>query len=264
MWILKSSELDQVIHTCLQIQESSPNTGPFLVKTIMADKLDIYDLIANFIPGVLIVCWIPICFPALLAVKSPKYPDAFAVIALATLALFVGQLVQAIASLLEPWLNRSFKGRPSEYALTQGLGGRYLAEADAQRIREKLVQAAGQDGSDQSLFLFALQRTDAAGVGRSARFNYLYGYYRGLLFAVITMLLLFLASAIWGSVVAWHWTLKLAVGIGMLLLALILWNRTRQRALYYVREVLLAVERVLDDKAQAATSPPQPPTVTKG
>lgn len=78
----------------------------------MLDRLDYYDLLGVVVPGTLLVCWLPICFPVLSQVAaSSDLSEAFEVIALVVLAFFVGQLVQAIASLVEPVLYWTWGGR---------------------------------------------------------------------------------------------------------------------------------------------------------
>jgi hypothetical protein len=57
----------------------------------MADKLNTYDLLAIFVPGVLPCAWIPICFPAAATLPGVQFPAAFTTIALTALAIFLGQ-----------------------------------------------------------------------------------------------------------------------------------------------------------------------------
>lgn len=225
----------------------------------MNEKLDIYDILSSLILGVLAICWIPICFPALLAIKSPKFPDAFAVIALSALAMFVGQLIQAIASLLEPLLYATFGGRPSEQAFKRGLGDRYMSAKTAARIKAKLKAAIGEEADNQSLFFYAIQKSEAAGIGRAARFNGLYAYHRGLFVLAVLLTAVLLASARFGAAATWSGgQVGTAVATAILLLALF-WNRTKQRAFYYVREVLFTAERVLDEKLVTTNKPAETP-----
>jgi hypothetical protein len=128
---------------------------------------------------------------------------------------------------------------------------KYLPEDSANRIKGKLSTAVGGSPSDHSLFLFAMQRSDAAGVGRAARFNSLYAYHRALLVLVLVAAALFAASIFWGAASNWgwrEWAPLLAVMAGLLAL---IWHRAKQRGCYYAREVLLTAERVLDDKSTA-------------
>ncbi len=87
--------------------------------------------------------------------------------------------------------------------------------------------------------------TDASNVGRAARFNALYAYHRGLVVVVALAMAILLGSVGGGAASAWHWTRIATLLISMLFALALLWHRTRQRAYYYVREVLLAADLLL-------------------
>jgi len=109
-----------------------------------------------------------------------------------------------------------------------------------------LVQAVGGEPSERSLFLRAMQLAQCAGNARVQRFNSLYAYHRGLLVLVLIAFALLVASFQWGAAAAWVCGWK-CVGVAATLSLLVLtWHRAKQRAYYYVREVLLTAERVLD------------------
>lgn len=214
----------------------------------MLEKLDYYDLLGIVVPGTLLVCWLPVCFPVITSVAgSAGFPEAFEVIALVVLAFFVGQLVQAIASLVEPVLYWTWGGRLSDQALGGGLG-RYLPKATAARIKSRLVIAAGADTDDHSLFLFAMQRSDSAGIGRAARFNCLYAYHRALLVLILLATGSFVFSLWWGAAGTWSGSTITTTFVILVFLMAIVWYRAKQRGMYYVREVLLTAERVLEDR----------------
>jgi uncharacterized membrane protein len=96
-----------------------------------------------------------------------------------------------------------------------------------------------------------MQRTDAAGVGRAARFNSLYAYHRALLVLILLAACLFGASIFWGAAAEWSWYQRVPVLVALASLLALMWHRARQRGCYYAREVLLTAERVLDDKTTA-------------
>src|SRR5215212_5631257 len=101
----------------------------------MLDKFDQYDILGIVIPGVLLAYWLPICYPSTVDMAAGAgFPEAIDVVGFAAAAVFLGQLVQALASFLEKPLYWSFRGRPSETALRHGLGDRYLPAGDGQRI----------------------------------------------------------------------------------------------------------------------------------
>jgi hypothetical protein len=81
----------------------------------MVEKLEIYDLVGIAVPGVLVVAAIPLAFPSIAAqVATVKFPDGFALLALSALSVFIGYLIQTLASLVEPILFKTWGGRPSE------------------------------------------------------------------------------------------------------------------------------------------------------
>ncbi len=218
----------------------------------MAEKLDYYDLLGTLIPGILVVSWCAICFPQLAGiVSSSGLNELFGVIAGVALAVFSGQIMQAVGSLVEPMLFRTWGGRPSDRALQGGLG-RYLPADASLRIRGKLQARLGPDASGGSMFLHAMQLSDAAGIGRSARFNGLYAYHRSLVVFVIVALFVALASWRCGLLATWPWSYAAAAVVGLLALFMLAWYRAKQRAFYYVREVLLTAEKVIDERSSQA------------
>jgi hypothetical protein len=218
----------------------------------MAEKLEFYDILGILVPGVLLIYLFLICFPGAGAVIHPKMSDTLNAIAFTALAIFVGQIVQAIASLLEGVLYRTWGGRPSERALRSGLGNRYLPEETAKRIRAKLKKAVGEHCTDRDLFLYAMQRAENAGSQRVTKFNALFAYHRALVVFCLVTFALVLSSARLGAVAALPAWGAGSVVLGALALLVLIWHRTRQRAYYYVREVLLTAERVVDTPPAAA------------
>ncbi len=218
----------------------------------MHDKMDIYDLLGTLIPGVLVVSLAPLAFPAMTEqLKSLAFPDAFAVLALTAASVLVGLLVQASASVLEPMLHRTWGGRPSEVALSRGLGDRYFSAQDGTRIRNQLTRLADAHASNQSLFLIAMQLAESGEAGKARRFNALYAYHRSLLTMMLVVCAAFVISSISGpaSGLGWlDWCVTCAFLFGTMVL---LWHRTRQRSYYYVREVLLSAERILRSTASS-------------
>lgn len=220
----------------------------------MTEKLDIYDVLSTIVLGVLLVCAVPVCFPTVLHTQTPKYPDAFAVIALTAVSWVAGQLVQALSSLIEPVLFRTFGGAPSERALNGTLPTRYLSKPESARIKEKLLAAMGDpEASNASVFRYATHRTEGAGTGRTARFNALYAYHRGLLTTVLLLFVMLVVSGQSGS--AWSLNVRWGLACGTAVILLLCWIRTKQRGFYYAREVLGAAERVLDEAAAMTGMP---------
>lgn len=213
----------------------------------MTAKLEFYDILGILVPGLLFLVWVPLCFPGIRDVAvSLSFPDAFSVMVLTAVAILLGHVIQAVGSLLEPLFFRTWGGRPSDRALAEGLGS-YLPPDSSQRIRTKLVHHLGESATDHSLFLFAIQLSEGEGRGRGARFNGLYAYHRALLTLLILGSVLLLLAQFLGTSTISYPTQFAGILVAALLVAALTWHRARQRAFYYVREVLLTSEVVLDD-----------------
>lgn len=216
----------------------------------MTEKLEVYDILGTLVPGILTVCVGALCFPSISPnLSSPQFPEAFAVMALIALAFFLGQLIQAISSLTEPWLNHTWGGSLSERVLTNGFGQRYFPPDAAKRIREKLEKTTSTPSSPRSLFLTALHLAETSPNSRVAKFNALYGYHRALLVLVVVSTLLFALSIRWGIGMSWPWQQSVGMFTSAVFVCFLVWHRTKQRAIYYVREVLYTAERLLDNQA---------------
>jgi hypothetical protein len=218
----------------------------------ITEKFEFYDVLAMLVPGTLLVALVAIFFPALaLRAQTVEFPEGFAVICLLALAIFFGHLVQAISSLVEPIFNWTLRGRPSEQALRIGLGDRYFPAKTATRVRAKLAALVGTDAQNQTLFLFAMQKAETSDNKRVSRFNGIYAFHRAILTLALIAILLLVLSMIWGVAVHWPLQEKATTFAGILGLLMLFWNRTRQRAYYYVREVLLTAEQIVDGQSAA-------------
>jgi hypothetical protein len=94
-----------------------------------------------------------------------------------------------------------------------------------------------------------MQKAETSDNSRVSKFNSLYAYHRAILSLTLVAIFLPLLSACWGDTA--HWSLREKAGVftGAIGLLLLIWNRTRQRALYYVREVLFTAERIIDSQS---------------
>lgn len=214
----------------------------------MTAKFDFYDVFGVLIPGTLLLAWIAVCFPQIgQPGTAANLPDAFVVVVLTALAVFLGQLLQAGASLLEPFLFKTWSGRPSDLAVGGQLES-FLPQDAVDRITEKLRVAAGRDIEGRSLFLYAMQASESATPSRISRFNSLYAYHRGLLALSVIAFVILLLSLFWGGANSWATPGKVVALLLIPLVTVLVWHRTWQRACYYVREVLFTAERVLDQR----------------
>lgn len=218
----------------------------------MLDKFDFYDLMSSLVPGVLLIALTGVLFPQIRDRLVPDSDGAFAVIALTALAVFVGQLLVAVGSMVESLLFLTWGGKPSEVALTKGLGDRYMPKSRGQRIRAKLLSLSEPDASNASLFLKAMTMARASGNGLAERFNALYAYQRTLVVLVLAAFALITASRSCG-VLSGVSGCKFWLGFCVLTAVLLIcWQRAKQRAYYFVREVLMSAEREIDKQAVPA------------
>ncbi len=210
----------------------------------MVEKVDPYDLLVVLVPGSLMVCWVPICFPAIGDLwPHVTLPSAFAALVMVALSILAGQLVQTLSSLMEPALFLSWGGRPSDRALREGIPG-HLDGAMARRLRSRIERTAGSRAGDRAIFVHAARIADGAPGSLAPRFNALYGYQRSLLIALFLGAGLLILSMRWGAAAIWPRGLTWALLAGLVLAAGLTWNRARQRARYYVREVVMTADRV--------------------
>jgi hypothetical protein len=226
----------------------------------LTEKFDFYDILGIFVPGVLALCLLVIAFPDIVTLApNVAFPEAFLVLALTAAALFLGQLIQSLSSLLEPLLNWTWGGSASNRALTTGLGDRYLPRETGKRIREKLSGRVGSGASNRSLFLFAMQLAETSTNPRVGKFNGLYAYHRALCILMLVATILGLGSMKWGGAAFWPTSTKTTVLSVEILLLVLTWYRAKQRGFYYVREVLFSAERTIDGiPAAPATAPVAP------
>jgi hypothetical protein len=221
----------------------------------MNEKFSVYDLFATLVSGTLVIGLIAVLVPDLATqFKSLNLPDAFAVIVLTALAIFAGNVVNATASLLDgplffSWLWQR-KIRPSEYCLQHGLGS-YMPASSATRIKGKLAAVVGAGAGDRDLFLYAMQQAEAAPSQRVTIFNALFAYHRALFMLAAIAVAVSVALVCGYGPAAWSTGLRWGILVSSLLMLVLLWHRTKQRAYYYVREILHTAERVLDARPAA-------------
>jgi hypothetical protein len=211
------------------------------------DKLDYYDILGIVIPGTLAAYWIPICFPQVVEIAAgADLPEPIDIISFVALAFFLGHILQGVAGAIEPVLFWSWRGRPSDRALRDGLGDWYLPKDAGQRIRGKLAAVVGAGASDRSLFLRAMGLANGFPGGRAQAFNSLYAYFRSVVVLLLVGIGLLLASARWGAAARWPVAWVIVILVVLVVLLALVWFRAKQRALYYVREVLCVAEQAID------------------
>lgn len=213
----------------------------------MIDKLDYYDILGIIIPGTLAAYWIPICFPQVVQIAvGADLPEPIDVFAFVALAFFLGHILQGVAGVIEPVLFWSWGGRPSDRAIRDGLGDWYLPKDAGLRIRAKLMTTVNGGASDRSLFLRAMTFANAVPGSRAQAFNSLYAYFRSIIVLLLFGIGLLLTSMKWGAAARWPVAWAIVILVALIVLLALVWFRAKQRAMYYVREVLFVAERSID------------------
>ncbi len=87
---------------------------------------------------------------------------------------------------------------------------------------------------------------ESAPSSRAPAFNIAYAYHRALLLAAATLLFVLVIATRYGVLHGAPWKQTACIISVAIVLILLLWHRAKQRSFYYVREVLLTAERVLD------------------
>jgi hypothetical protein len=204
----------------------------------ITDKFELYDILGVVVPGLVAVGMI---FGALSwtgnQIEIPAIPETLQVLVLSASAIVLGQMVQAIGSLLEPFYFWTWGGRPSDRSL-RGHSKRLSAvQADLlkKRLANHILAGASHDLSDCEIFVSAMALCNHKSLGRVERFNSLYAYHR----ALTTLLLVSTVATL--SIIyfddpnpraAWQ-----VVGLQVVVM-LLFWFRTKQRGAYFAEEVI--------------------------
>lgn len=209
----------------------------------MHEKFDYYDLLGHIIPGLvliggayLLLYWFGV------EVKIPVISDAVTAVVILGMAIFSGNLLQALSSLLEPFYFWTWGGMPSNKLLagkSRRISAVYLSilkdtvKGHIAVSKTETNEAKGEL-ENRDIFMHCLTLCNQKSLGRINRFNSLYAYHRALttlslVFLVITIIALIKVSVPAGAL----WVILTEI-----IVTLILWNRTRQRGFYFAEEVL--------------------------
>jgi hypothetical protein len=217
----------------------------------LIEKFELYDLLGIIIPGLVSMGFVyAFSYWTGYNITIPTMPEALQVFVLAAVAIVLGQAIQALSSILEPFYFWTWFGMPSNRAL-QGKTKR-MSKAFAGEIKERfkthILKGENRDVSDHEIFMSALSICTHKSLGRVARFNSLYAYHRALttllLVATITTAII-IASCDPNPPAAWRIFL-IELGVTFLF-----WYRTKQRGMYFADEVL----RMADLEIEQPVSP---------
>lgn len=220
----------------------------------MTDKLEYYDILNTLVPGILLLFWVSVCFPVIMPILSPKFPEAFNILILTAVSIVLGFLIQSFADIFIAKNKRLWGGAPSDLIL-EGRAEHTLDKHTVRRIKEQLRAAMGDaTASDDAIFYFALQHSESIGAGRASRFHSLEACHESLLALIIAGIVLFTASICWGAGNAWTISEQFILLITLFLSLIMIFLRTKDRKYYFVREVLLTAERIVTDKSTSSST----------
>jgi hypothetical protein len=179
-----------------------------------------YDILSSLIPGFLIVL-------VLLNAFDIKYDNSM-VVAYTAIAFLFGYLMNTISSWLEDFYFFTWGGKPSN-RLLDGKGiwkVKFYHHVKAKNLLSN--DCSNPNAKNDELFFVAMRYANGSKDTRVDDFNALYAFSRSLLTTVFigTIILIF------ENYKDWRYYVTLIPSL------LIVWLRCKQRAYYYVREVL--------------------------
>jgi hypothetical protein len=212
----------------------------------MIEKFDIYDAVTSLLQGTIFFSACLVLFPQTMKIVGPL-GDSEIVLTLmsVSIAYFIGQVVVSISSMIQPFLFWSWGGKPSKLAFEGKLPEKYISVDMVELARTALKKSSSLELSDAALFNKAMSIARKADGSLSERHNQMYAYNRASFCNLLLILGLFAMSCNYGLCKNLSIIHIFGIVIGFLLLLLLHWYRTKQRAFYYVREVLIVAEREL-------------------
>jgi hypothetical protein len=221
----------------------------------LAEKFELYDVFGVIIPGLVSVGFIyAFSYWTGHDITIPTMPDVLQVFVLAAVAVVLGQAIQALSSILEPFYFWTWFGRPSDRALQ---GRTRISQAFANELKGRfttyILKGANRVVADHEIFMCALSICTHKSLGRVARFNSLYAYHRALTTLLLVATLTTLAIIYFvepNPPMAWR-IFFIELGI-----TLLFWYRTRQRGIYFADEVLRIADLEIAQPAPAAPAHP--------
>lgn len=211
----------------------------------METQLSYYDVVAHVVPGTLVLGVLAL-IPAVFGFTVPlPHSDAVTLAAGLPVTYAVGQVVQAVSSLLQPLYYRLWGGMPSTVILegrsTRLRGTRLHTLLDGLAHPDSSARESAEERG--ALFSSAMALCNRHGLGRVGEFNAAYAFHRALLTTgVLTSGMLALALALSELGVDSASSAFRPSLVYLLILALSLtaieFVRARQRGEYFAIEVL--------------------------
>ncbi|WP_205529500.1 hypothetical protein [Taibaiella koreensis] len=179
-----------------------------------------YDILSSLVPGFLALL-------VLLNFFNLQYDNDF-VIGYTAIAFFLGYLLNTISSWLEGFYFMTWGGKPS----SKMLDGKNIWKVNFYHGSKAkallLIDAGNPNASNNELFLIAVRLVNGIKDTRVEDFNTLYAFSRALLTTTLLGTIFLLIE----NHNDWRYYIVLIPSL------IIVWLRSKQRAYYYVREVL--------------------------
>ena len=174
-----------------------------------------------------------------------QFPDSILLLIFMSLAFFWGQTIMALSSYFQWFLFLTWGGKPSDKVFSGSFPQKYLSDDLIKLAKEKLQSSFATPCSDSALFSKAKCIARKAEGSLSERHNQMYAYNRIAFLNILAISIIFLCSCYFG-ICEWipMWC-RCVLGIIFFLLLCIHWYRAKQRAFYYVSEVIIVAEREL-------------------
>ena len=212
----------------------------------MIERIDIYDAMTSLLHGTLFLATSFVLFPQVINVVHPL--EAFEVlqsIIFICIAYFLGQIITSISSFTQPLLFWTWGGMPSAIVFSGHFPEKYLAADVIDLAKNALQKTSDIKLSDAALFSKAMGIARKVEGSLSERHNQMYAYNRTALTDLILMLGLFVISCFCGLCKDFGAGRIVAIFVVLGMLLILHWYRAKQRAFYYVREVIVVAEREL-------------------
>lgn len=212
----------------------------------MIDKFDIYDIVTSLLHGTLFLGASVVLFPqAINFVRPLEISEVVMSAIFISVAYFLGQAITSISSQLQPFLFLTWGGMPSKRVFGGRFPEKYLSADLIDLAKKALQKTSDAKLSDAALFSKAMGIARKAEGSLSERHNQMYAYNRTTLCNLLLLTGLFIASCFYGLCKDFDGARITIVLVCSALLLVLHWYRAKQRAFYYVREVLIVAEREL-------------------
>ena len=212
----------------------------------MIEKFDIYDVMTSLLHGTLFLAATFVLFPQVISVERPlEVSEILLSIIFISIAYFLGQVITSISSIIQPLLFWTWGGMPSTVVFSGHFPEKYLSSDFINLAKNALQKSAAVKLSDAALFSKAMGIARKAEGSLSERHNQMYAYNRTALTNLILMFGLLVISCSCGLCRNFSAGKIVAISAVLGLLLILHWYRAKQRAFYYVREVVVVAEREL-------------------